>query len=104
MCECNVCDKCPLFPEMHTTKEWMEMPDAVSVRGKWYVFSDYRTDDKIDIPRFKFGDGVTMISQLPWVTAAITDNDIDMWDDKALSEKPKRKFNSFFARIKQLFK
>lgn len=104
MCDCKVCDKCPLFPESHTTKEWMELPDKVSVKNKWYVVSDYRTDETMDIPRFKFGDGVTMISQLPWVTAAITDNDIDMWDNKALSEKPKRKFNSFIARIKQLFK
>ena len=25
MCDCKVCDKCPLFPEAHTTKEWMEL-------------------------------------------------------------------------------
>lgn len=104
MCDCKVCENCPMFPESHTTKEWMELPDKVSVKNRWYVVSDYRTDEKMDIPRFKFGDGVTMISQLPWVTAAITDNDIDMWDNKALSEKPQRKHNSFIARIKQLFK
>jgi len=102
MCDCNVCDKCPLFPEAHTTKEWMELPDAVSVKNKWYVFTDYRTDNDIDIPRFKFGDGITMISKLPWVTAAVTDNDIDMWDSKALNEKPKKGLlKSIFAFIRR---
>lgn len=84
MCDCNVCEKCPLFPESHTTKEWMELPDKVSVKNKWYVVSDYRTDNDMDIPRFKFGDGVTMISKLPFVTAAITDNDVALWDDNAI--------------------
>lgn len=86
MCDCNVCDKCPLFPEIHTTKEWMEQPDAVSVRGKWYVVSDYRTDNDVNIPRFKFGDGVTPISKLPFCTAAITDNDVALWDDASLAK------------------
>lgn len=85
MCACNVCDKCPMFPEIHTVKEWAEMPDKVSVRGKWYAYSDYRTDNDVDIPRFKFGDGKTLISKLPFVTAAITDNDVAMWDDTAVS-------------------
>lgn len=101
MCnDCNVCEKCPMFPESHTTKEWMELPDKVSVKNKWYVVSDYRTDDQMDIPRFKFGDGVTMISKLPFVTAAITDNDVRMWDDQALNEEKKK---GFFAFILQLF-
>lgn len=85
MCDCNVCE-CPLFPESHTTKEWMELPDKVSVKNKWYVVSDYRTDNDMNIPRFKFGDGVTLISKLPFVTAAITDNDVNMWDSKVLGE------------------
>ncbi len=73
----------PLIPESHTTKEWAEMPDRVSVKDKWYAVSDYRTDDKINIPRFKYGDGITLISKLPFVTAAITDNDVTYWDEKA---------------------
>ena len=100
MCkECNVCEKCPLFPESHTTKEWMEMPDKVSVKNKWYVVSDYRTDEELNIPRFKFGDGVTMISKLPFVTAAITDNDVRMWDDQALNQDNKKGFFAFFLQI-----
>ena len=70
----------PLIPESHTIKEWAEMPDKVSIKDKWYVVSDYRTDDKVSVPRFKYGDGVTMISKLPFVTAAIIDNDVRLWD------------------------
>lgn len=80
------CADCPCFPEVHTTKEWAEMPDKVSVKYKWYVYSDYRTDNNIDVPRFKFGDGKTPVSALPFVTAAITDNDIETWDEQIVPE------------------
>ena len=75
------CEECPCFPEIHTVKEWAELPDKVSVLAKWYVYSDYRTDNDVNIPRFKFGDGKTLISKLPFCTASITDNDQQMWDD-----------------------
>ena len=78
-----ICENCPCFPEVHTVKEWAELPDKVSVACKWYVYSDYRTDNDVDIPRFKFGDGKTLVSKLPFVTAAITDNDTEFWDNKA---------------------
>ena len=58
MCH-DFCKDCPLIPESHTTKEWAEMPDKVSVKNKWYAVTDYRTDNEVNIPRFKFGDGVT---------------------------------------------
>ena len=77
----------PYIPESHTTKEWAEKPDKVSIKNKWYVVSDFRTDDDISIPRFKFGDGVTKISKLPFCTAAITENDIDKWDDIVLQNE-----------------
>lgn len=74
----------PLIPESHSIKEWAEMPDRVSIKDKFYVVSDYRTDDNSpSVPRFKYGDGVTMISKLPFCTAAITDNDVLWWDLKA---------------------
>ena len=79
----------PLIPESHTTKEWAELPDKVSIKDKFYVVTDFRTDDNSpSVPRLKFGDGVTMISQLPFCTAAITDNDVKLWDLQAqISEK-----------------
>lgn len=82
----------PLIPEAHTTKEWAEMPDKVSIKNKWYAVTDYRTDNDISVPRFKFGDGVTLISKLPFVTAAITDNDVRLWDlQMQISEKKAKK-------------
>lgn len=71
----------PLIPESHTAKEWLELPDKVSVKDKIYVVIDYRTDDDSpSVPRLKYGDGVTMVSKLPFCTAAITDNDVRLWD------------------------
>ena len=76
-----MCGNCGFVPVVHTMKEWIEMPDEVSKKGVWYVVSDYRTDNDIDVARFKFGDGKTLISKLPWVTAAITENDVERWDE-----------------------
>lgn len=80
MCNFN---ECPYAPEIHTTKEWLEIPDKVSARGKFYVVEDYRTDERGNIPRFKFGDGKTLVSKLLFCTAAITENDVEGWDDNA---------------------
>lgn len=76
------CENCCILPVSHTVKEWAELPDEVSKKNVWYVYSDYRTDNDVSVPRFKFGDGVTLISKLPFVTAAITDNDMEFWDNK----------------------
>lgn len=77
----KILENTPLIPESHSIKEWAEMPDRVSIKDKFYVVSDYRTDDNSpSVPRFKYGDGVTMISKLPFCTAAITDNDVRLWD------------------------
>lgn len=75
-------NNCCIMPVSHTVKEWAELPDEVSKKNVWYVYSDYRTDNDVSVPRFKFGDGVTLISKLPFVTAAITDNDMEFWDNK----------------------
>lgn len=77
----KILESSPLIPESHTTKEWAELPDKVSVKDKLYVWMDYRTDDDSpSVPRLKYGDGVTMVSQLPFCTASITDNDVRLWD------------------------
>lgn len=86
MCK-EICENCVLMPEIHTVKEWAELPDKMSIRGKWYVYEDFRTDNTTNIPRFKFGDGKTMISKLPFCTAAITDNDVESWDETVLEKE-----------------
>jgi len=80
----KILENTPLIPESHTIKEWAELPDKVSIKDKFYVVTDYRTDDNSpSVPRLKIGDGVTLISKLPFCTAAITDNDVLWWDLKA---------------------
>ena len=64
----------------HTVAEWAELPDEVSKKDVLYVYSDYRTDNDVDIPRVKIGDGKNKISCLPFATAAIADSDIEDWD------------------------
>ena len=77
----KILENTPLIPESHTIKEWAELPDKVSIKDKLYVVTDYRTDDNSpSVPRLKYGDGVTLISKLPFCTAAITDNDVRLWD------------------------
>lgn len=71
----------PIIPESHTTKEWAELPDKVSIKDKLYVVTDFSTDDNSpSVPRMKYGDRFTMVSELPFCTAAITDNDVKLWD------------------------
>lgn len=67
----------------HTMAEWTRIPDYLSSKGVMYVFLDYRTDDQYgDIPRIKFGDGVRPVSELPFATMSITDDDMEYWDNK----------------------
>lgn len=81
----------PYIPESHTMKEWAEMPDRISVKNKFYAVSDFRTDETTDVPRFKFGDGKTLISKLPFCTAAVTENDVEKWDTMALKIESEEK-------------
>ena len=74
---------CPVY---HTMQEWARMPDALSVRGRLYIYGDYRTDDDVSIPRIKVGDGVTSISALPFATMSITNNDMERWDGRSETE------------------
>ena len=67
----------------HTMAEWTHIPDYLSSKGVLYIFLDYRTDDKYgDIPRVKIGDGIRSLSELPFVTMSITDDDMVYWDNK----------------------
>lgn len=67
----------------HTMTEWTHIPDYLSSQGVFYIFLDYRTDDKYgDIPRVKIGDGIRPVSELPFVTMSITDDDMVYWDNK----------------------
>lgn len=78
------CSNCP-SRIYHTIEEWARIPDFVSTKGTEYIYGDYRTvtirGKEVNIPRVKWGDGVTVVSELPFATSSITDEDMDNWDD-----------------------
>ena len=71
---------CPVY---HTMQEWARIPDSLSIRGRMYIYGDYRTDEDVSIPRIKIGDGVTPISALPFATMSITNSDMERWDGRS---------------------
>lgn len=66
----------------HTMAEWARIPDFLSDKGTLYVYADYRTDNDVSIPRIKFGDGVNSLSNIPFATMSITDDDMSYWDGR----------------------
>ena len=85
-CGCNKC----FGIVSHTMSEWARIPDFLSRKNTIYVYSDYRTDNSVSVPRIKIGDGINSISELPFATMSITDEDMEYWDDK-----PDTKSNEF---------
>ena len=66
----------------HTMAEWTRIPDYLSHKGVLYIYLDYRTENGCDIPRLKIGDGIRPVSELPFATMSITDDDMEYWDNK----------------------
>ena len=79
----NSCGKCIMC---HTMAEWAKIPDFLSSKGVLYIYSDYRTENNVNIPRIKVGDGINSLSELPFATMSITDNDMEYWDNKPDTE------------------
>lgn len=77
----NGCVRCP-SRVYRTMEEWARTPDTISVKGTEYIYADYRTENGVNIPRIKIGDGVTTVSRLPFATMSITDKDMEYWDNK----------------------
>ena len=72
---------------VHTTEEWAELGRVVSIKGCWYVYSDYRqeedpeTHEIKDIPATKIGDGMAYIVDLPFATIPITQEEVNKWNN-----------------------
>ena len=66
----------------HTMAEWARIPDFLSTKGTLYVYADYRTENGVNVPRIKFGDGVSSLSDIPFATMSITDEDMAYWDGR----------------------
>lgn len=76
------CDRgCPNIV-YHTMTEWARIPDYLSNKGTLYIYADYRTEDGVNIPRIKIGDGVNSLSNIPFATMSITDEDMGYWDGR----------------------
>lgn len=75
----NGCGGCIIS---HTMNEWARIPDFLSKKNTIYVYSDYRTDNDVSVPRIKIGDGLNPISEIPFATMSITDEDMEYWDEK----------------------
>ena len=89
-------DSCCKCIKSHTMAEWARIPDFLSKKNTLYVYSDYRTEGDVDIPRMKFGDGKHSLSELPFATMSITDDDMEYWDDKPDTE------NNDFGKIVEI--
>ena len=79
----NSCCRCIIS---HTMAEWSKIPNFLSSKNTLYVYTDYRTEDNVNIPRIKFGDGINPLSELPFATMSITDKDMEYWDGKPDTE------------------
>ena len=79
------CETCP-GRVYHTMNEWARIPDFLSKKGVEYIYADYRTENGVNIPRIKYGDGVSSVSNLPFATMSITDDDMEYWDSKPDSD------------------
>lgn len=72
---------------MKTKAEWAELPTLKSIKGCFYVYTDYRqeedpeTHEITNIPAMKIGDGEAYVIDLPFETIAITEEDIARWND-----------------------
>ncbi len=67
---------------VHTTTEWQGLTSLVSKKGGIYVWSDYKTENGVDIPAMKIGDGLAYVVDLPFATQAITLSQIQSWNNK----------------------
>lgn len=67
---------------VHTTAEWQNLTSLVSKKGGIYIWSDYKTENNVDIPALKIGDGLAYVVDLPFATQAITLSQIQSWNNK----------------------
>ena len=74
---------------MKTKAEWAALPTMMSKKGVFYVYTDYRQEENpvtheiVNIPAMKIGDGMSYVVDLPFTTLAITEEDIERWNNKS---------------------
>ena len=56
-----------------TTENWNQKPQLVSEKGSLYIYSDRYSLDSTDIPAMKVGDGVSLVTNLPFTDEVLQD-------------------------------
>ena len=64
-----------------TTANWEAQSTLKSVAGVLYVYTDHRSDNGVNIPAVKIGDGVNLLANIPF-TSTVTPSDITNWNGK----------------------
>ena len=63
-----------LRPIYYNTREgWNDQPDLVSENESIYIYTNYYINNKTKIPSMKIGDGVTLLSDLPFLSESPID-------------------------------
>ena len=77
-----------------TTEEWNSEASLISVKGAFYIYTDYSTDDEgRNIPGIKIGDGLAYVIDLPFLSEPydthilntiihVTQKEKDFWNNK----------------------
>lgn len=66
-----------------TTAQWNADPTLISKLNTLYVYTDYETQDGVDIPALKVGDGLAYLIDLPFTyTGDVTPEQLAFWNNK----------------------
>ena len=70
-----------------TTAQWNLNPSTISKKGAFYIYTDYKNQNGVNIPGIKIGDGNAYVVDLPFVTdwlsdGLVTDEERAFWNNK----------------------
>lgn len=57
----------------NTTEVWNEQSTLISEENTFYIYTDYKIENEINIPGLKIGDGSSYLIDLPFVAAGEQD-------------------------------
>ena len=77
----------------NTTAAWSAKSTLVSKKDTLYIYTDHRTVDGVSIPGMKFGDGVSLLKDLPFMdeSETVSQEEKDRWNSNVsvkTSSKP----------------
>ena len=77
----------PSIIQADTTANWNSKPSLVSEENCIYVYTDFKTEDNVNIPGFKIGTGNAALIDLPFITdwiesGLVTNTERNYWNNK----------------------